>query len=332
MVRFGLIACSSIARRRFLPALKQSPGARLWRMGSRDERKAEQFAREHGAEKSGDYESVLSDPDVDAVYISTPISRHAEWVRRAAESGKHVLCEKPACPGFAASQKLVNACRDNKVRLMEGYCFQFHPQHALVRQLIAEQHIGRPEFFTGEFTFPRPPEGDVRLKPELNGGVLHDAAGYPVAAALLAFGAMPETISCQLAMDAASGVDRAASLRLTFPGGGMAHCFVGFGLHYRSRYAVTGTQGRIEAERAYSVLPDKPVRVVLEGPKETQAFEVLPVDQFVLMIEEFAGQIAGERPRTDWEGQLLRQALVMDCALRSAKEERVIHVPVLAPG
>jgi len=330
MVRFGLIACSSIARRRFVPALKQSRGVRLLRIGSRDERKAEQFAREQGAEKSGSYEQVLSDPEVDAVYISTPIAQHAEWVRRAAASGKHVLCEKPVCPSFAASQELAGLCREHQVRLMEGYSFGFHPQHALVRQMIAEQRIGRPEFFTGEFTFPRPPAGDVRLRRELDGGVLYDAAGYPVAAALLAFDGLPETVSCQLAMDTPEGVDRAASIRLVFPGGGMAHCFVGFGLHYRSRYAVTGTQGRIEAERAYSVLPDKPVRVVLETAKETEYIEVKSVDQFVLMIEEFAGQLAGERPHTDWEGQLLRQALVMDCARRSAQEARVISVPPLS--
>jgi NDP-hexose-3-ketoreductase len=327
MVRFGLIACSRIAQRRFLPALKNSRGVCLQIAGSRDLARAEQFAREHAAPHWGAYEEVLADLEVDAVYISTPLAHHAEWVRRAAECGKHILCEKPVSPDLATTAELVRFCRTRNVRLMEGYSFRFHPQHALARRLISEQRIGRPEFFTGEFTFPRPPDGDVRLKPELNGGVFHDALGYPAAAAMLMFDAAPEAVSCQLTIDAASGVDRAASLQMSFAGGGIAHCFAGFGLHYRSRYAVTGTGGRLEAERAYSVLPQQSVAVVFEEDKKCERFEVLPVDQFVLMIEEFAGQITGQRPGTDLEGQLLQQAVVKECALRSAREGRVVAVP-----
>ena len=329
MLRFGLIACSSIARRRFVPALKNSGVAVLEHVGSRDPHKAAEFAREQGAKKSGTYDEVLQDAGVDAVYISTPISQHAEWIRRAAAAGKHVLCEKPLCPSFAEAKALVEFCREKKVRLLEAYSFRFHPQHALARQIITENRIGTPLFFNGEFTFPKPPAGNIRLNPETNGGVFHDALGYPVAAAMMMFAAAPVTVSCQLEMDSPSGVDRAASLRLTFPGGAIAHGFVGFGLHYRSHYAVTGTHGRIEAERAYAVLPDKATALQLEQDKNVQRIEVPPVDQFVLMIEEFAGQISGARPRTDWENELLRQALVKDCALRSAHEGRTISVPPL---
>lgn len=310
-----------------MPALKNSRSARLVQVGSRDPVKASQLAREHGAEKSGKYDEVLRDVGVDAVYISTPISQHAEWIRRAAENGKHILCEKPLCPSFSEAQALVEFCRQKNVRLMEAYSFRFHPQHAEARQIITENRIGVPLFFNGEFTFPKPPAGDIRLQPEMNGGVFHDASGYPVAAAMLLFGATPTTVSCHLEMDVQHPVDRAAALRLTFPGGEIAHCFAGFGLHYRSRYSVTGTQGRLEAERAYSVLPAKATTLQLEQGQESQRIEVAPVDQFQLMIEEFAGQISGERPRTDWESELLRQSLVMDCALRSAREGRTINVP-----
>jgi NDP-hexose-3-ketoreductase len=329
MLRFGLIACSSIARRRFVPALKNSGAAVLEHVGSRDTQKAAEFARVQGAKKSGTYDEVLQDAGVDAVYISTPISQHAEWIRRAAAAGKHVLCEKPLCPSFAEAKALVEFCREKKVRLLEAYSFRFHPQHALARQIITENRIGTPLFFNGEFTFPKPPAGNIRLNPKTNGGVFHDALGYPVAAAMMMFAAVPATVSCQMEMDSPHGVDRAASLRLTFPGGGIAHCFVGFGLHYRSHYAVTGTSGRIEAERAYAVLPDKSTALQLEQDKNVERIEVPPVDQFVLMIEEFAGQISGARPRTDWENELLRQALVKDCALRSAHEGRTISVPPL---
>ena len=129
----------------------------------------------------------MRDPEVEAIYISTPISQHAEWVRRAAEQGKHVLCEKPLCARLADAVELVELCRKKRVRLMEAYSFGFHPQHAVARQWISAGRIGQPTFFNGEFTFPKPAEGDVRLRPELNGGVFHDALGYPVAAAMLVF-------------------------------------------------------------------------------------------------------------------------------------------------
>src|SRR5947209_12648649 len=134
-VRFGILACSTVARRRFLPALTGATGARLERVGSRDRAKAEQFAREFSCQKYGTYEEVLADPDVDVVYLSTPPALHAEWVRRAALSGKHIWCEKPAFSDFATARDLVELCREKKVRLVEDYMLKYHPQQARLRGL-----------------------------------------------------------------------------------------------------------------------------------------------------------------------------------------------------
>jgi dTDP-3,4-didehydro-2,6-dideoxy-alpha-D-glucose 3-reductase len=325
MLRLGLIACSSVAQRRFLPALKNSRVARLENVGSRDLKKAEQFAREHGAKKSGSYEDVLRDPEVDAVYISTPLALHGGWVRRAADSGKHVICEKPVCPALAEARELAKICREKKVRLLEGYAFAFHPQHASAKKIIAENKIGAPRFFSGEFTFPRPPQNDIRLKPELNGGVFFDALGYPVSAALMMFGRAPASVSCELSLDKSSGVDAAASLRLHFPGGEIAHCFAGFDLHYRSRYAVTGTLGRFELERAYAVAPEMKTTINLETETGTEKISLEPADQFALMIEGFSANIAGSASQ-HFEHEWLQRAKVMDAAARSARERRTIEI------
>src|SRR5271166_1722808 len=159
-LRFGIIACSNVARRRFLPALSASTAARLEHVGSRDAAKAAQFAREFSCAKSGAYEAVLADPHVEAVYISTPPSVHEEWVIKAAAAGKHVLCEKPAFTDLAAAKKAVERCRAAGVRLLEGYAFKFHPQHAFVRSLIEQGRTGRPRLFTAQFTYPRPTADD----------------------------------------------------------------------------------------------------------------------------------------------------------------------------
>ena len=130
-IRFGLIGCSSIARRRFAPAVTKSSFASLERIGSRDVTKAEQFARELGAPKWGTYEDVMTDPNVDAVYISTPPALHESWVRLAAEHGKHILCEKAAFSDYRTAVAMAELCRRLKVHLMEGYVFGYHPQHAM---------------------------------------------------------------------------------------------------------------------------------------------------------------------------------------------------------
>ncbi|MCX8090462.1 MAG: Gfo/Idh/MocA family oxidoreductase [Verrucomicrobiae bacterium] len=324
MLRFGLIACSSIARRRFVPALKRSAHARLERVGSRDPARAEAFAREVGCAKFGTYEEVLSDPEVDAVYISTPIAQHDEWAQRAAEAGKHILCEKTAFRSHAVAREIVALCARRGVRLMEAFSFRYHPQHALVQQLLGEGRIGTAKFFHGELTFPRPAAGDFRLDPDRGGGAFYDAACYPVAAALMTLGARPAAVSAQLHLEAETGVDDAAAITVVFEGGAVAQCVAGFGLHFRSRYSVLGTGGRIELERAYAIPPDRVTGVVVETDPGTERIELPAVDVFELMIGEFATEVQSGRRERDFEGRLLQQSAVMDAALRSHREGRII--------
>lgn len=324
-VRFGIIACSSVARRRFLPALGASKLAQLVHVGSRDPAKAAQFTNDFSGAKSGDYDAVLADPAVEAVYVSTPPTLHEEWVLKAVARGKHVLCEKPAFGDFRTAVAVVDRCRAAGVRLAEGYSFRWHPQHAVVRSLIEQGRIGQPRFFSAEFTYPRPPEHDIRLNPGLAGGVFHDSAGYPVAAALLQMPGRPLSVFCQLGQDPTTGVDDAFSMWLRFAPGQTAQMLVAFGAHYRSRYAIAGTQGRVEVERAFSVGPQMKTAIALETEAATETIEIAPDDQFRLMVEDFSAQIRGVGSvRREFELDILRQHEVMDAAARSHREGRVI--------
>jgi NDP-hexose-3-ketoreductase len=327
VVQFGIIACSSIARRRFLPALKLASGVQLACIGSRDVAKAEQFAREFGAPRHGTYEDVLADPQINAVYISTPPSLHAEWVHKAAAAGKHILCEKPAFRDGAEASKAVVACRAAGVRLMEGYVPKFHPQHARVQALVAEGKIGVPRFFEAEFTYPRPSgTNDIRFQPELLGGVLHDSAGYPVAAALMHMPGKPVSVSCTQGRDSATGVDDACSMTLQFSGGEIANLYAAFGVQYRSRYAIAGGSGRIELERAFAVAPDVKTTITVETHTGIEKIVLEPADQFRLMIEDFAAQISGGAEMKNYEADLLRMQTVMDAVAQSARERRTIEI------
>jgi dTDP-3,4-didehydro-2,6-dideoxy-alpha-D-glucose 3-reductase len=326
MVRFGLIACSSIARRRFVPALKVSTVARLERVGSRDPAKAQQFAKEFGCAKFGANEDVLADPDVDMVYISTPIALHEQWARLAVQHGKNVLCEKSSFRSHAAARDVLQLCAVKNVRFMEGFGFRYHPQHALVQKLIAEGRIGTPRLFHGELTYPKPPAGDFRHDAKLGGGVFFDAGGYPVAAALMTLPSAPVSVSGRLHFENETGVDDTVAVTTTFAGGEVAQCAAGFGLHYRSRYSVTGTEGRIELERAFSVLPDVSTVIVVETKTGSERITAPQADMFRLMIDDFANEIAGGKHERDFEGQCLKQTAVMDAAWRSNREGRTINL------
>jgi len=320
MVRFGLIACSSIARRRFVPALKTSAVARLERVGSRDAAKAEKFARDFDCAKFGSNEAVLTDPEVDAVYISTPIAQHEQWARLAAQHGKHILCEKSAFRSHTATGEVLRLCGAKKLRFMEGFGFRYHPQHTLVQKLIAGGRIGAARIFHGELTYPKPPAGDFRLDVKLGGGVFFDGGGYPIAAALMTMPSAPVSVSGQLHFDAETKVDDIVAVTLVFAGGEVAQCTAGFGLQYRARYSVIGTEGRIELKRAYSVLPDASSVVVLETKSGIEKITVPPADQFRLMIDDFADEISSGKRERGFEDQCLKQSAVMDAAWRSHHE------------
>ncbi len=326
--RFGLIACSSIARRRFLPALLASSGASLEHVGSRTPERARALADEFGCTKAGSYEDVLADPDVNCVYISTPPTFHKRWVIEAASNGKHVLCEKPAAMNMADAREATGICRSNNVCFLEGYSFAFHTQHAEFRKRIHDGIIGRPRLFTGQFTYPAPGEGNYRFRRELGGGVFFDSAGYPAAAALMTMSRIPSRVFASFENDDKLGVDVGVSMMLSWNDGATALLNAGMGMQYRSRYAAHGANGRMELERAYAIDPAFAPALLIENDKELVREELKPADQFKLMIEHFARGFADINIRREFEDRFLRLQAVMDAALTSARTGKPVAVAI----
>ena len=189
-IRIGVLGCSRIARKSAFQAIKDSPFAELSMIGSRDVQNAQACAKEFGCKNSGTYEEVLESSDVDAVYISLPNTLHEEWVVKAAESGKHVWCEKPAALTYVSAKRMVDARKKNHVRLMEGFMFRYHPQHAKVRELIDEGVLGELLRVEACFGFPMPKGGNI-VNPALGGGAYFDASPYPIYASRMVFGEEP---------------------------------------------------------------------------------------------------------------------------------------------
>lgn len=326
-IRFGVIGCSRIAKKNALPALIDSQFAELVMLGSRSPEHARTCAEQFGYASYGTYEDVLDNKNVDAVYISLPNSLHEEWTVRAAQAGKHVWCEKPAALTYASAKGMVAACKKNNVRLMEGFMFLYHPQHAKVKELIREGVLGELLTFDGCFAFPMPDAGNNLRNRELGGGSYNDAGAYLIRASRMIFNEEPESVACNLTIDPATGVDVKADMLLNYPNGRSALLSCAFGAYFQSTYGVLGTKARLSTERAYAVPKDMPVKIFVERGARAEEILVEPADQFTLMIDDFCQEILlGEKSAKNYEDDLIAQARVLEAGRISSLEGRLVYI------
>ena len=333
-LKFGIIGCSRIAKRSVIPAILKSEYAELEIIGSRSTDKAKEFASEFNCKKFGTYEDIISNDSIEAVYISTPIGIHEEWVIKAASAGKHILCEKSSTTNFKSAKKMIDAVNQNNVRLMEGFMFRFHPQHLQVRELIKNGKIGKLKSFSGSFGFPEFTHDDIRYNNQLGGGFLNDAGCYPICASRMIFDEEPIGVSCNLSIDEKTSVDTGGTSYILFPKDKHATITYGHDLYYQAKYDVWGSKGVISLERAYSLPSDFQTKVSLQYNTENtwigrkiDTYEQKPVDHFKEMIGAFCLEVKGEKKSTfNFEIDLLNQAKIMDAHRISSKEKRFVKL------
>ena len=191
-------------------------------VGSRDINKAKRFSKEFNIENYGNYENVLNNHNVDAVYISLPIGLQIEWAIKAAKAGKHILCEKSAVTSFEAAKLLVNTARDNNVRILEAFMFRFHPQHKKFIQLMT-QEVGDVFVFESKFGLYLENRNSFRFNKELGGSSLNDVGCYPVCASRIIFNSEPIGVMANLIFEDKNGIDVQGSSYLLYPAAGVQH-------------------------------------------------------------------------------------------------------------
>jgi len=333
-LRFGIIGCSEIAKRAVIPAILKAEFAELQMIGSRSIDKAKEFSNEFNCKNYGTYEDIISDDSVDAVYISTPIGTHEEWAIKAANAGKHIHCEKSSTTSFESAKKMIENSKQNNVRIMEGFMFRFHPQHQKVKDLINNNKIGDLVSFNGTFGFPAFPEGDIRYNKKLGGGFLNDSGCYPICASRMIFEEEPIGVSCNLSIDAKTGVDVRGTSYMIFDKEKTASITYGNGNYYQSKYNVWGSGGIISLERAYSVPPDFKTSVNIQSNTENtwdgtknENYEINPTDHFLEMINVFCLEISGKKKSSfSFEQELENQAKVMELHRISSRENRFVSL------
>jgi predicted dehydrogenase len=244
-VRWGLLSTARI-NRSVIPPIRGSVRSELRAVASRDVVRAKEYAKEwHIPHAYGKYEDLLADENIDAIYNPLPNHLHAEWSIRAAEAGKHVLCEKPLALTLDEIDQMAAAAKKHNVVIAEAFMYKHHPQTLKVLDLIEQETIGELLLIKGAFTFNLDRPDDVRWVPDWGGGSIWDVGCYPISFSRLVANAEPvEVFGWQVT--GSSGVDVVFSGQLRFASGLLAQFDCGFRAPFRTAIEIVGAKGSIE--------------------------------------------------------------------------------------
>ena len=302
-VRWGVLGAAKIALEKVIPGMQKGELCDVVAIASRDSAKAERAAERLGLLKAyGSYEAMLADPDIDAIYNPLPNHLHVPWSIRAAEAGKHVLCEKPIALSAAEARALIAARDRTGVKIGEAFMARTHPQWLRARDLVREGRIGELRAITGTFSYFNDDPKNIRNQADIGGGALMDVGCYPITLSRMIFGAEPVRVLGVAQRDPEMKTDRLTSAILEYPTG---HCVFTCSTQLvpYQRMHILGTTGRIELEIPFNAPPDEPVRLLLDDGKNLsganiQVEEFAVCDQYTIQGELFSRAILedGEVP------------------------------------
>jgi len=295
-VKWGVLGAAAIAFRKVIPAMQKGEWSAVAAIASRDMRKAEGAAHKLKIPKAyGSYEELLADPEIEAVYNPLPNHLHVPWSIKAAEAGKHVLCEKPLSLNVAEAKTLLAARDRCGVKMGEAFMVKTHPQWLRTRELIRKGVIGELRSIVGVFSyFNRDPQ-NVRNVREWGGGGLMDIGCYPITTSRWIYGEEPLRVAATLENDPEFGTDRLASAILEFPSGhSVFTCSTQLVPYQRMQFL--GTKGRIEIEIPFNAPPDRACRIFIDDGRDVFGggirIETIPIcDQYTVQGDAFSRAI-----------------------------------------
>jgi xylose dehydrogenase (NAD/NADP) len=320
-MRLGLLSTADI-NRKVIPPAHASDKVEVVAVASRDQARAEAYAKEWQIERAyGSYEALLEDPDVHAVYIPLPNTMHREWSIRSLEAGKHVICEKP----FSKRPEDVEAAFDAAERagrlLTEAFMYRHNPQTARLTGLVRDGVIGEPRVIRSAFSYALYDTENIRLRTDVEGGSLMDVGCYCVSGSRL-LGGEPESVLGQ-AYIGPSGTDWVFTGALRFPGDVHALFDCGTCLPNRDELEVIGTKGSLFLDDPWHA--NEPV-IELRRGGEVERIELERVDSYRLELENLADAIAGDAPLLLGREDALGQARTLEALFRSAESGTAVRL------
>jgi predicted dehydrogenase len=323
-VNWGIISTAKIGVEKVIPAMQKSRHCRIAAIASRDLAAAEKAAKKLGIPRAyGSYEALLADPKIEAVYNPLPNHLHVPWSIKAAEAGKHVLCEKPIALDAKEAEQLI-AARDRTGKLItEAFMVRSHPQWLRARELVREGRIGRLRAIQGFFSYFLTDPKNVRNQADIGGGGLYDIGCYPIVTSRLLFGAEPTRVVALVERDPTLKIDRLASAILDYPEGQATFTCATQLVPYQ-RMQIFGDKGRIAVEIPFNAPPDRPCRIFIDDGSQlgdlsarVESFEVC--DQYALQGDLFSEAVRTGKPVAFPLEDAVKNMRVIDALFRSAK-------------
>lgn len=317
-VKWGVLGTAKIAKGCTIPGMKQAESCELYAIAGRSLEKAESFRREFGFAKAyGSYEELISDKEVQAVYIPLPNDLHLKWVKAALKAGKHVLCEKPLALNAKEAEEMYRTARECGVILMEAYAYLHSPYVESLKQDVKSGLIGEVDYIESAFITQGYQE-DFRLHKEFGGGAMYDLGCYCTTMILSLIDSEPDFVKAN-AEFSDLGVDLATAALIRFKNGVRASFNVGMilGINSNSRFDrlyIHGTKGSIRSEVEYNQEGQVSYRIyTADGVTE----KTVSIPQnYALEIEQLSRCILyGEKPHVT-EKFSIKNAELIDCVLK----------------
>lgn len=334
-LRWGILGVANIAKHSVIPGIQQSDTGVVVAIASRDEQKASAAAEQLSIPKAyGSYEALLADEEVDAVYIPLPNHLHKEWTIRAAEAGKHVLCEKPIALNAAEAEEMALACERAGVLLAEAFMYRHHPRYERIQAIIRSGEIGEVRAIHSAFTFNNAGDkGNIRYNKQMGGGSIYDVGCYPLSVARLLLEAEPEAVTCHAFFSPEHDhVDMMASGLVEFPGSVSLTFDCGMWAAGRNPLEVVGTEGRIEVPSAFVARMDDSVHFDVITKEGRRREEVPIVNQYAKQADAFAESIFAQKPLRFGSADAVRNMRLIDACMESAAQRKRIVLNASSAG
>ena len=325
-VRWGVLGCSGIGKSRTIPGLLSCENAELYAIAGRNEEKLKVYAEPFAPKKlDTDYQALLDDENVDAVYLPLPNGIHMEWVKKAAAAGKHILCEKPMALTEEQVREMFAAAKEHGVLLEEAYAYRHAQLVQKVKEIVDSGAIGRIRYLESKHSTFDTNRSGIRYQKGNGGGAVYDVTCYNVSLASYLFGKDPEDMSVYCGFDKETGVDVSDAVMLRYEEGVTAMLYAGLDAYRRGCYSILGETGRIDVDHKFNSSGVCHIRVSTGARPQgaeyvdetTTEYTIWVDDNYKKEIELFSDAVLNGSALTVSEEESLRTARVCDAIRRA---------------
>lgn len=304
VVNWGVLGYARIAKNSIIPAIQRADNARVYGVASRNQ---DELPVGEWQKSYGDYAALLADEAIQAVYIPLPNSLHKEWVIRALEAGKHVLCEKPIGLTADEARDMQRVAQQHNRLLMEAFMYQYTDRVRVIKQVLESGELGELRHINVSFRFFLDRPGTIKMQPALGGGALYDVGCYPVNFIGMVTGRLP--VSCKAVSETDQGVDTNLSALLQYDDGLIANIHCGFNAFGRNYAEIIGSKGMLVIDKPFL---DDAGALELHTSEGVRELPVSESDRYQAEIRHFSSAILNEPSRLIPLDETVRNMQVLD--------------------